>query len=53
MGLFRNSFIVTDIILIVGTGFTLIPNFITLIVGRIIQGICVGLFSAIVPLFIN
>lgn len=31
----------------------LIPNFFSLIIGRAIQGICVGLYSSIVPLFIN
>lgn len=43
----------TASISIIGTVFTLIPVFATLIIGRIIQGLCVGLYSAIVPLFIN
>jgi MFS family permease len=37
----------------VGTSIILFPTFFTLIIGRSIQGICVGLYSAIVPLFIN
>lgn len=36
-----------------GTLLTLFPNFYTLIAGRIIQGLCVGLYSALVPLFVN
>ena len=38
---------------IVGGVLTLISSFATLLVGRIIQGICVGLYSSICPLFIN
>lgn len=31
----------------------LVPNFFTLAIGRALQGICIGLYSAAVPLFIT
>ena len=33
--------------------FQLIANPFVLLIGRLIQGICTGIFSAIVPLYIN
>lgn len=49
----RNAIVVTAAISLLGTVLTLFPNFYTLIAGRAIQGLCVGLYSALVPLYIN
>jgi MFS family permease len=53
MGPRRNSIVLTAILSLVGGVMVLIPNFFMLLIGRVIQGLCVGLYSAIVPLFIN
>jgi MFS family permease len=49
----RNSFIVTAAFSIIGTLMIFIPTFPTLIIARIMQGACVGVYSATVPIFIN
>jgi predicted MFS family arabinose efflux permease len=45
--------LIITIIAATGGGITLIANIYTLLVGRFIIGLAVGLYSSICPLFIN
>lgn len=50
----RNSLLVTGCLaLIAGLLMVLVPNQGVLFVGRFVQGMCVGLYSAISPLIIK
>lgn len=49
----RKSFLLTNAIAAVSILLILIKNPFTIIAGRSIQGISVGIFSAIVPLYLN
>lgn len=51
--LLRNSLRLTAATSIVGSCLTFIPSSATLIMGRFIQGICVGFYSTTVPIYIN
>lgn len=45
--------LLVGVIQLIGTGLILIATFPTLIIGRILQGICVGIYTSLVPVFIN
>ena len=49
----RNGFLVTNAIAALGLITIFIKTLPTFFIGRIIQGICTGIYSAIVPLYIN
>lgn len=47
------AFIITDILSIIMTLFTIVPDIDLLFIGRFFVGICVGLNSALVPLYLH
>lgn len=49
----RKLMILIDIICIIGTILTILPSPIALVIGRLVQGLCVGANSSLVPLYIN
>lgn len=49
----RNFFLIVNIIAAISLGIVQIRAIYSLFAGRIIQGICVGLYSAITPVYIN
>jgi MFS family permease len=49
----RNGLLITNLIVCVGTGITMIFSFYALIIGRIIFGFGCGVYTVIVPLFIS
>lgn len=49
----RNLFILTNIAAAVGFGIIQIRYLPSLIIGRFIQGYCVGIYSAVTPVYIN
>lgn len=49
----RNCFLFTNLIALISLGICLIKAGPAIIIGRLIIGICTGVFSAIVPLYIN
>lgn len=51
--MFRHSVIATAFVSLVGTILTLIATFPTLIIGRVLQGICIGIYTSVIPVFIN
>lgn len=51
--LFRNSLLLVNIVSLVVVALTLIPNFPLLVVCRLIQGICAGLYTSIVPVMVK
>ena len=51
--LHRNCFLVANAIAFVSVAVMLVHSPVTLVVGRLFQGFCTGLFSAFVPLYIN
>lgn len=53
MSLIRQSFIVVDVLAMVATLLTLITYPYTLLIGRFLQGFCVGVFSSLVPLMVK
>lgn len=49
----RNSFLVTNLLAIIACGICFVKLGFMILIGRVIIGICTGVFSAIVPLYIN
>lgn len=49
----RNSLLVVCVIGAIGGGITLITSFYSLMAGRFIVGLALGLYSSICPLIIN
>lgn len=49
----RNGLLITNVIVCIGTGITMIFSFYALIIGRIIFGFGCGVYTVIVPLFIS
>lgn len=49
----RNLFILTNILAAIGFGIIQIRYLPSLIIGRFIQGFCVGIYSAVTPVYIN
>jgi len=49
----RLALIIISITMIVGTGFTLIFNLWTLILGRLLMGMAVGMYATVCPIFIS
>ena len=49
----RTSMIIIDVIILIGSFFTLIPNIHLFIIGRAITGFCIGFNSTLVPLYMN
>ncbi len=49
----KTAFLVANVISILAISVIQIKTLYTLLAGRIIQGICVGLYSAITPVYIN
>jgi MFS family permease len=49
----RNSFLFNSAISLIGAGLVQITTFPTLLIGRFIQGICVGIYSSLCPLFVK
>ena len=49
----RHSLILTDIFSIISTLFCFLPGFFSLILSRLLSGVCLGLNSVIIPIFIK
>lgn len=49
----KSVFLITNIVSVIAISTIQVKTLYTLLAGRIIQGVCVGLYSAITPLYIN
>lgn len=49
----RKLMFILDLVSLIGTALTLLPIAVSLVIGRLIQGYCVGANSSLVPLYIN
>mmetsp|Transcript_11757 Transcript_11757/g.17202 ORF Transcript_11757/g.17202 Transcript_11757/m.17202 type:complete len:468 (+) Transcript_11757:394-1797(+) len=49
----RKTLMLFNLINILGAGITMVPNTITFVIGRAITGLSVGIYAALVPIFIN
>jgi len=49
----RKAHILTDILCLIGTGITIILNVYTIIAGRLICGISIGLYSTLISVYVN
>ena len=47
----RNLMLILSVVMAMTCGIILIPSFPCLVIGRLIEGICVGYYSAIAPIF--